>query len=100
MPLVTGPELDKLKGELVEWYQATRKMLIEALEEGYPYGSHALSPGEQLQRFMDMTPEETQHMAVRLAERYRGLPNQNELVEADLKAYRDSMAGMMGGATR
>lgn len=97
MPLITGPELDKVKGELVEWYQTTREMLIKALEEGYPYGSLELSPAEQLQRFLDMTPEESQYMATRLAERYRGLPNQNELVEADLKAYTDSMTRMMGG---
>jgi len=98
MPLIDGPELDKIKKELVEWYLNTRAWLIEALElGGYPYGSRQLSPSEQIERFLQMTPEEWDYMESRLMERYRGRPNQRELVEADLKDYSRRMTQALGG---
>ncbi len=101
MPLIAGPELGKLKEELVEWYLATRAWLIEALEEGgYPYGSHQLTPAEQLERFLRMTPEEWNYMEGKLMERYRGRPDQRELVQADLTDYTTRMTRAMGGVTR
>jgi len=101
MPIIAGPELDKIKKELIEWYLTTREWLINTLEEGgYPYGAHELSPAEQLQKFMAMTPEEWRYMTTKLAERYRGRPDQRELVEADLRDYTTRMTRMMGGVAR
>jgi len=98
MPLIDGPELDKIKKELVEWYLNTRAWLIEAMESGgYPYGNRQLSPSEQIERFLQMTPEEWDYMESRLMERYRGRPNQRELVEADLKDYSRRMTQALGG---
>ena len=98
MPIITGSELDKVKSDLVTWYLTTRDWLIKALEEGgYPYGTHELTPAEQLQKFMEMTPEEWRYMTGKLAERHRGKPDQRELVEADIRDYTTRMVGMMGG---
>ncbi|KKK81309.1 hypothetical protein LCGC14_2814760, partial [marine sediment metagenome] len=46
MPIITGPQLDEIAEQCRKWYLSTRAMLLEALEEGYPYGSRPQSPQE------------------------------------------------------
>lgn len=87
MPLITGPSLDQLAKELSAWYVKTRDELIAALEEGYPYGSVPLTPREQVDRFMSMTPEDWDAMTQKLTERHRGKPNAQELVRKDLEDF-------------
>ncbi len=87
MPLITGPSLDELAKELSQWYLRTREELIQALEEGYPYGSAPLTPREQVSKFMSMTEEDWMDMTNKLAERHRGKPNAEELVRKDLEDY-------------
>lgn len=87
MPLITGPSLDELAKELTAWYIKTREELIQALEEGYPYGSIPLSPREQIDKFLSMTPEDWEDMTSKLAERHRGKPNADELVRKDLEDF-------------
>ncbi|HXH05377.1 MAG TPA: hypothetical protein VNI83_02185 [Vicinamibacterales bacterium] len=89
MPLVTGPELDKIVAEAREWYATTRQWLIEQLSEGYPYGTKPLSPIEQLMRYMEvrMDPQAWRALVMMLEDRYRGLPDARDRVERDLQAY-------------
>lgn len=87
MPIITGPRLDEMARQLREWYITTRDSLMKALEEGYPYGSVPLTPQEQVDRFMSMTPEDWQIMSAKLALRHRGKPNVQELVRKDIQDY-------------
>ncbi len=88
MPVISGPELDKMADELAVWYTDTLLWLMEAMEEGgYPYGSVRLTPAEQLMRHMSMTPEDWQGMVASLERRYQGFPNQAKLVEQALTRY-------------
>jgi len=87
MPIVTGPALDGIAKELTAWYIDTREQLIQALEEGYPYGSVPLTPSEQVERFMSMTPEDWEALTNKLADRHRGKPKAEELVREDLEAF-------------
>jgi hypothetical protein len=87
VPIITGPSLDGLAKELSAWYIKTRGELIQALEEGYPYGSVPLTPREQVDRFMSMAPEDWKDMTDKLADRHRGKPNAPELVRKDLEEF-------------
>lgn len=87
MPIITGPVLDELAKELSAWYIKTREELIQALSEGYPYGNVPLSPREQVDKFLSMTPEDWKDMTDKLAERHRGKPNAQELVREDLEDF-------------
>jgi len=91
MPIITGPSLDELAKELSQWYIETREMLIQALEEDYPYGSVPLTPGEQVDRFMSMTPEDWEALTNKLTDRHRGKPKAQELVREDLEDFVDKM---------
>ncbi|KKM20208.1 hypothetical protein LCGC14_1647750 [marine sediment metagenome] len=87
MAIITGPALDELAKELTAWYIDTREQLIQALEEGYPYGSVPLTPSEQIDRFMSMTPEDWEGLTNKLADRHRGKPKAEELVRKDLEDF-------------
>lgn len=100
MAFITGPKLDKAKEELTAWYLRTRESLIKAMEEGYPYGSHELSPQEQVQRFVDSPDEAIETMRQKLVERHRGQPNQRELVEDGIRQYTAHMMRLMYGGRR
>ncbi len=94
MPIITGPTLDELAKELTAWYIETRELLIQALEEGYPYGSAPLTPREQVERFMDMTPEDWQDLTAKLIDRHRGKPDAEALARKDLEEYTQRMNNM------
>ena len=87
MPILSGPRLDKLRTEVEEWYFDMRQRLIKELEAEYTYGSVPLSPDEQLEKFLTMTPEDWQEVAQRLANKYRGMPDQEELVKKDIQDF-------------
>jgi len=91
MPLLTGPELDAVAKELQAWYVETRSWLIEQLSSPYPYGSSPLTEDEQLEQYLALTPETWQALIARLEERYRGLKDMRERVQADLSSYVKSM---------
>jgi hypothetical protein len=88
MALVTGPELDSIVKEMREWYFATRKVLIDALEENYPYRSVKLSPDEQLERFQSMTQEDWQGTLARLQRKYAGQDDANQRVQEEIDKFR------------
>ncbi|KKL83585.1 hypothetical protein LCGC14_1973260 [marine sediment metagenome] len=94
MPLISGPTLDELAKELSQWYIKTREELIESLSEGYPYGSSPLTPRQQIDRFMSMTPEDWQELTAKLIDRHRGKPNAEELARKDLEDYVNKMNRM------
>ncbi len=94
MPLITGPSLDELAKELSAWYIKTREELLQALEEGYPYGSVPLTPREQVDKFMSMTPEDWEGLVAKLVDRHRGKPNAEALARKDLEDYVAKMNSM------
>lgn len=87
MPVISGPELDRLKKDAMDWYYDMRQRLIEDLERGYPYGAVKLSPAEQYQNYIQMQPEDWTGLIAQLTNRYRGLPDQDRLVNNDLSSY-------------
>ncbi|KKK74924.1 hypothetical protein LCGC14_2552370 [marine sediment metagenome] len=87
MTLITGPKLDEVAEVVRQWYLTTRGKLIAALEEGYPYGSAPLTPREQVERFLAMSPEDWNRLATKLVDRYRGQPNAETLARKDLEDY-------------
>mgnify|MGYP000126209110 CR=1 FL=1 len=87
MAIVTGPSLDEVAKEAAAWYIKTREELIQALEEGYPYGSVPLTPSEQVDRFISMTPEDWEALTNKLTDRHRGKPKAEELVREDLEDF-------------
>lgn len=100
MTVLSGPKLDKMAKELSEWYITTRTRLIEALEEGYPYGSVLLDPRGQLEDFLNKTPEDWEKMFAGLALRYRGQPDADQRIQSDVMAYLERMSRIMqGGGT-
>lgn len=86
MPL-TGPVLDEIVKEAVEWYQENLLYLLKAMEERHPYGSVRLTPEEQLAKYLAMTEEDWSILFARLERRYRGLPNSRKLVEEEAAKY-------------
>ena len=94
MTLITGPKLDQVAEAVRQWYLTTRAKLIEVLEEGYPYGSVPVTPRQQVERFISMTPEDWQNLQTRLVERHRGEPNAQELAQEDLRDYISKMNRM------
>lgn len=95
MSMMTGPKLDEMKRQLVAWWLDTRKRLIAALEEDYPYRSVELSPDEQIQKFVSMRGPDWEGLTDRLKERFRGEPEQEELVQAELRKYQERMYTLM-----
>jgi len=94
MAIISGPELDKLKDELVEWYTATKQYLIDVLSEEYPYGSTPLTTDEQVQQYLSMTPEDWQMLIGKLEDRFRGMPDAQQKVQQQLDNYIRSMDRM------
>lgn len=98
MPIITGPELDKIAEDLKKWYLDTREFLIQALEEGYPYGNVPMSPSQQVDKFLSMTQEDWQVLISRLAERHRGKPDIQNVVQQELRDYIQRMTKLsLGG---
>lgn len=95
MSMMTGPKLDEMKTELVSWWLGTRQRLIAALEEGYPYRSIQQTPDEQIQKFTSMGPMDWESLTDRLKERFKGEPNQAELVQAEMQKYQERMYTLM-----
>ena len=93
--MLTGPELDKMKQELKSWYLDTRQRLIASLEKGYPYRSIQLTPDEQIQKFVGMRQPEWDALTGRLMERFRGEPDQEGLVQTELRRYQERMYTLM-----
>lgn len=91
MPIISGPQLDKLKADALDWYYKMRTKLIADLEKGYPYGAVHLTPAEQYQNFIQMQPEDWSALIAQLTNRYRGEPHSEQLVNADLSAYAQKM---------
>lgn len=91
MPVLSGPELDKMADRLREWYFLNREKLIKRLEDKYPYGSVPLSAVEQVTRFQGLTPEDWQGLIIQLQSRYRGDPKAHDKVTSDLTSYVHSM---------
>ena len=87
MSLLSGPQLNKLKAEVEEWYFSMRQRLIAELEAEYAYGHVPLTPDQQLERAQSMTPEDWQEVTQNLANKYRGMPNQEELVKKDIQDF-------------
>jgi len=94
MTLITGPKLDQVVEVVRQWYLTTRAKLIAALEEGYPYGSVPITPQQQVERFLSMTPEDLQVLMAKLVERHRGEPNAQKLARQDLEDYLSKMNRM------
>ena len=97
MAYITGPMIDTAVEELRRWYLETSMSLMEALEEGYPYGSDAQTPEEQLNRFFALTPADWDNLAAKLQLRYRGQSNIEELVRADIQEYVTRMSRLAYG---
>jgi hypothetical protein len=91
MPIITGPSLDEIAKESAAWYIKTRERLIQALEEGYPYGSIPLTPSEQVERFMSMTQEDWNGLVAKLVDRHRGKPDAEALARKDLEDFVNKM---------
>ncbi len=87
MPFITGPSLDELARELSAWYIKTREELIQALEEGYPYGSVPLTTRQQVDKFLSMTEEDLEGLVSKLVDRHRGKPDAEALARKDLEDY-------------
>ncbi len=92
--IITGPKLDQVAEVVRQWYLTTRAKLIEALEEGYPYGSVPVTPRQQVERFLSMTQEDLQVLMTKLVERHRGEPNAQEMARKDLEDYVTKMNRM------
>ncbi len=100
MPLITGPELDSIVEELQAWYLKTAEELMQALEEGYPYGSIPMSPSQQVEQFLSMTQEDWEVLTSRLGERHRGKPDVQEIVQKELQDYIQRMTTLSLGGRR
>ena len=94
MPIITGPSLDEIAKESAAWYIKTREELVQALSEGYPYGSIPLTPREQVDKFMSMAPEDWEGLVAKLVDRHRGKPDAEALARKDLEDYVDKMNRM------
>ncbi len=92
--IITGPRLDQVAEVVRRWYLDTRARLIKAMEEGYPYGNTPITPRQQVERFLSMTPEDLQVLMAKLVERHRGEPNAQELARQDLEDYVTKMNRM------
>lgn len=96
MSAISGPRLEAIEKKLIDWYVHKRQMLIQALEEDYPFGTVKLSPVEQYLKFETMNADDWIQMIGSLQDRYRGMPNQYELVNKDLQAYVHKMLSLTG----
>lgn len=84
---LSGPRLNGMVKDLSIWAAQQRQVYINALLQGGSYGSTKLTTDEQIQRFATSTPQDYEAMIVKLNERYRGLPNAQDLVNKDMTNY-------------
>jgi SMC interacting uncharacterized protein involved in chromosome segregation len=89
MSALSGPALEEMKDELVEWMAETRLWLIEQLTEIYPYGAVKLSPFEQVIRWREMqgNPPAWEAMIRNFEEKYKGMPNKRARVQKDIDKF-------------
>ena len=100
-PGLSGPYLDSLVKELVQWWLDTKEFLIEALTEGgYPFGSEPLTSEQQLENFLRMDQTALEAMSARLALRHQGHPDADARVQKDLADFFTYMEGLHGRLTR
>ena len=92
----TGPQMDKMRKELVDWWLSTRQRLIAAMEEGYPYRSTKMTTDEQIDTFVNMQDTDWITLVDRLKARFKGEPNQEELIRNELQRYQERMYKLMG----
>lgn len=97
MAILSGPELQKVSDELKKWYAETRLELIKEMSQGHAFGSRRLTPNEQAQRFIEARPEDYEALIIKLNDKYRGLPNSYDLVNAELARYVSHMISLMYG---
>lgn len=95
-PGLSGPYFDSLVKELVGWWLDTKEFLIEALTEGYPFGSEPLTPEQQLENFFRMDQTALEAMSARLSIRHLGHPDADERVQKDLEGFFHHMQGLSG----
>ena len=88
---MTGPALDRMQKRLVKWYLSERTRLVKLLEEEYPYGSVPLTGAQQREKFASMTQSDWGILADKLRQRHMGEPNEDKLVEDDLRRYVERM---------
>lgn len=91
---ISGPELDELVDDLRDWFNAEVEYLMEALSEGYPFGSTPLSELEQLQRYRAMNETDLQMLIQQREAVHRGKPNSRDLVQKDINAYAQHMQAL------
>lgn len=83
-----GPAMESLAEQAKTWYVKQRDFLVkELISGGYPYGAVRLSPQEQYQKFLQMTPQDWQNLYASLMQLHRGKPDAPFLVEKSLGAY-------------
>ncbi len=73
--------------DLTDWYYRELEALMDALEEGYPYGSTKLSTTEQYQRYREMRPEDWREFILSLEQRFRGFPDSRDRVQSAIDTY-------------
>ena len=87
MAVLSGPDLERLADSLRSWYAQAKEHLVGALSQDYPYGAVKLSRAEQLQQFLEMTPEDWQAFLGRLRDRYQGYPDASTRIFRELSRY-------------
>lgn len=99
-PGPSGPYFDSLAQEIVEWWGVEKEFLIDALTEGYPYGSVPLTPEQQLENFLSMDQTAFEAMSARLSLRHLGHPDADKRVQKDLAEFFAHMQGLSGRLSR
>ena len=84
---LTGTQLEEVAREAADWYYDSVETLVKALEEDFPYGNVKLTPAEQMQQYLAMTPEGWQVLFASLERRYRGMPNSSQKIEEAATRY-------------
>lgn len=92
---LSGPRLNGIVKDLSTWAAQQRQVYINALSQGGPYGTQKLTPAEQIERFIQATPQDYEGMVVKLNEKYRGLPDAQNKVNTDLAQYIRRMITLM-----
>jgi len=85
--MLSKQRLEEVRGNLITWYTTKRSRLIKVMEEAGAVGTVKLSPSDQVERFLHMTDEEWQQELYRIGLRYKGLPNEEELVTTDVQDF-------------
>lgn len=94
MPM-NGAHLQELARRYREWLPEYRQRLMAEVEKGGVYGTRQLTPDEQLQRFIEMQPQDYQVLIMRLQQRYAGLQDADDRVNRDISKYISSMVTLM-----